>query len=89
MILDYSNQEDVVYDPFFGGGSTAIAAYRTRRSFLGSELSPNYVQIVEQQIATMERGCDLDESGRIKDDYFFNSSDDPDSEDYDSVLLTR
>ena len=34
----------VVYDPFMGSGSTAIACLRTNRKFIGSEISDKYVQ---------------------------------------------
>jgi site-specific DNA-methyltransferase (adenine-specific) len=40
----------VIYDPFMGTGTTAIAALRANRSFIGSEMSTEYVKIFEQSI---------------------------------------
>lgn len=42
MILAYSNQNDVVLDVFAGSASTAVAAHRTNRSFIGCELDKEY-----------------------------------------------
>lgn len=44
MILAYSNPDDTVVDPFSGSGSTAIAALRAGRSFLGCELDEEYFE---------------------------------------------
>jgi tRNA G10 N-methylase Trm11 len=35
----------IVLDPFMGSGTTAIVARRLRRSWLGIELSPEYIEI--------------------------------------------
>lgn len=40
----------VVLDPFMGTGTTAVAALRLNRRFIGVELNPAYVQIAEQRI---------------------------------------
>lgn len=86
MILDYSNAEDLVYDPFLGGGTTAMAAYRTRRKFVGSEIVETHVRNVEQEIAALERGCDTDESGRLKCDQYLKLSDTGELEDWSDVV---
>jgi site-specific DNA-methyltransferase (adenine-specific) len=40
----------VIYDPFMGTGTTAIAALRSNRNFIGSEMSSEYIKICENNI---------------------------------------
>jgi site-specific DNA-methyltransferase (adenine-specific) len=41
----------VVYDPFMGSGTTAVACERLGRKWVGSEINPDYVKIAEKRIA--------------------------------------
>lgn len=41
---------DVVVDPFMGSGSTAIAALKTERIFIGCDISSNYCDIARKRI---------------------------------------
>ena len=50
-IISWSNEGDLIYDPFMGSGTTAIAAIDLERNFIGSEISVEYVQIAEKRIA--------------------------------------
>lgn len=57
QILSWSNEEDIVLDPFSGSGTTAIASILTNRNYIGfeknkkySERSLNYIKIVEEKI---------------------------------------
>jgi DNA modification methylase len=40
----------LVYDPFMGTGSTAEVCLRTKRNFIGSEMSEEYVKIAEKRL---------------------------------------
>jgi DNA modification methylase len=40
----------IIYDPFMGTGSTAEAAIRAGRRFIGSEMSEDYVKIAEERL---------------------------------------
>lgn len=40
----------IIYDPFMGTGSTAEAAIRAGRRFIGSEMSKDYVKIAEERL---------------------------------------
>ena len=47
----YTYIGDTVLDPFMGAGQTAIAAIRTGRHYLGTEIDPEYVALAERRIA--------------------------------------
>lgn len=49
-ILTWSGPQDIVYDPFMGSGTTAVAAIQTGRQWLGSELSSAYCQMARDRI---------------------------------------
>jgi len=50
-ILDnYAKPTDTIFDPFMGSGTTAIACYRTRRHFIGCEISKEYCDIAEKRL---------------------------------------
>jgi len=49
-ILNYTEENDIVYDPFMGSGTTAIAAIRTSRNYLGSELNSSYWELSKERI---------------------------------------
>jgi site-specific DNA-methyltransferase (adenine-specific) len=51
VIRLYSYQGDVVLDPFLGSGTTAVAAVRSRRRYVGCEIEPEYIALAEQRIA--------------------------------------
>jgi DNA modification methylase len=40
----------IVYDPFMGTGSTAEVCLRSKRLYIGSEMSENYVKIAEKRL---------------------------------------
>ena len=46
----YTYREDLVLDPFMGSGSTAIAALRSERHFVGYEIDPHYAKAIEQRV---------------------------------------
>ena len=40
IISKYSNEGDVIYDPFLGSGTTSLAAKITRRNSIGTDINP-------------------------------------------------
>ncbi len=53
-LLAASNPGDVVLDPFFGTGTTGVAAKRLHRHWIGIEREPRYVEIARQRLAEIE-----------------------------------
>lgn len=47
----YTFKGDVVLDPFIGSGSTAIAALKSERKYIGYDIDPEYIKIAEERIA--------------------------------------
>jgi modification methylase len=54
MIELLTYKGDVVLDPFMGAGSTALAAVRTGRRYVGYDLDPAYAKLSEDRIAAEE-----------------------------------
>lgn len=54
LVLDqlktWTNEADLVYDPFMGSGTTAKVATLLKRNWIGSEISEDYVQIANQRL---------------------------------------
>jgi DNA modification methylase len=46
LILNSTEVEDVVYDPFLGSGTTLLACQQTLRKCIGIELEPEYCQVI-------------------------------------------
>lgn len=55
LIQLYTFTGDVVLDPFMGSGSTAIAAIKSDRSYVGYDTDANYVSLAEERIASFRR----------------------------------
>lgn len=47
----YTYREDVVLDPFIGSGTTAVAALRTGRHFLGYDTDEGYARAARERVA--------------------------------------
>lgn len=50
-IISWSNEGDLVYDPFTGSGTTLKMAHLQKRNWIGSEISKEYAEISEKRIA--------------------------------------
>ena len=51
IIEKYSKPTDIIFDPFLGSGTTAVAAYQLGRRWFGCEINPEYCEIARKRIA--------------------------------------
>jgi site-specific DNA-methyltransferase (cytosine-N4-specific) len=58
-ILAGCPKDGIIYDPFMGTGTTAEAAIRAGRRFIGSEMSEDYVKIAEERLDPFLRQLQL------------------------------
>jgi len=49
-IISWSNVNDLIYDPFMGSGTTAKMSILNNRNWIGSEISNEYCNIIEERI---------------------------------------
>ena len=50
IILATTDENDIVYDPYMGSGTTAIAALKTKRNYIGSERWEPYINESNKRI---------------------------------------
>ena len=50
-IRSWSNEGDIILDPFMGSGTTAVAALQLGRKYIGFEISQEYVDVANERIA--------------------------------------
>lgn len=49
-VITWSNEGDIVYDPFMGSGTTGKVCLELNRHFIGSEIDNDYYNIAEKRI---------------------------------------
>ena len=55
LIGKFSDEGDVILDPFMGSGTTAIACLNTNRNFIGFELDKGYFDIANERVDRHKR----------------------------------
>ena len=50
----FTKNGDVVLDPFIGSGTTALAALKLGRHFVGIDINPDFIKLSNQRIAGMQ-----------------------------------
>lgn len=50
-----TNENDVVFDPFCGSGSSGVAALQMNRRFIGSEISKEYCKLSEERFKEVDK----------------------------------
>lgn len=51
LVRNSSKENDLVFDPFIGSGTTAVACIKEKRNFLGSEIDEKYFAIATKRIS--------------------------------------
>jgi DNA modification methylase len=49
LIICFSQENDIVYDPMCGSGTTCIMAYKNKRNFIGSDISEEYINNIAKE----------------------------------------
>lgn len=55
LIRLFTQENQVVLDPFLGSGSSAIAALQNKRKFIGFEIEKSYFEFAKNRIEVMEK----------------------------------
>ncbi|MDQ3386985.1 MAG: site-specific DNA-methyltransferase [Actinomycetota bacterium] len=55
-LLASTGEGDLVFDPFCGSGTTAVAAKELNRFFIGAELDQSFAELTARRVAGVERG---------------------------------
>jgi DNA modification methylase len=50
FINKFSKENDLIYDPFMGMGTTAKSAIKYKRNFIGSEMTKKYVDLANKRL---------------------------------------
>lgn len=51
-ILSWSNEGDTILDPMAGSGTTLKMAKKNNRNYIGIEISPEYIEIINKRLLT-------------------------------------
>lgn len=54
-ILSWSNQGDLVFDPFMGSGTTAKMSFLNNRHYIGFEISDEFLSIAKERIENIKK----------------------------------
>lgn len=55
LIKIYTNENNIVLDPFMGSGTTAVACKQLNRNFIGFEISKEYCDIANKRLQRIEK----------------------------------
>jgi site-specific DNA-methyltransferase (adenine-specific)/modification methylase len=55
IIQNFTIENDIIYDPFMGTGTTAVVAYKMNRKFIGSEISKKYIDIANGRLRDVKK----------------------------------
>lgn len=50
FIINSSNENDIIFDPFMGSGSTCLAAKRLNRQYIGFEINEKWYNVASDRL---------------------------------------
>jgi site-specific DNA-methyltransferase (adenine-specific) len=59
LVLASSNENDIVFDPFLGSGTTSVVAKKLNRRYFGIEQNPQYCGWAEYRLELAEKNKDI------------------------------
>jgi adenine-specific DNA-methyltransferase len=57
LVLAFTNEKEVVFDPFVGSGTTFESCIKNNRFCIGFEIKPEYCEIAKKRIQRTEQGA--------------------------------
>lgn len=70
LVDDFTEPDEVVFDPFCGSGTTGVAALRRGRRFIGIERKPEHADVARERLAAEEKQLDLVDARRGQESLF-------------------
>jgi DNA modification methylase len=65
IIAASSNAGDCIFDPFVGSGTTAVAAKKLLRNYVGIEISADYVKKSQQRLAQLDTRANIEKEHKL------------------------
>ena len=59
IIKRHCRKDGIILDPFMGSGTTAVAAKKLGRNYIGIELNPDYIKIAEARIKAIQQPLNI------------------------------
>jgi len=50
LMLNTTDENDIILDPYMGSGTTALVAKKNNRNYIGIEISPEYIDIINKRL---------------------------------------
>jgi len=54
LIEIHTNKDDLILDPFAGSGTSIQSARELGRKYIGIEINPEYIKLIEKRLAQNE-----------------------------------
>jgi DNA modification methylase len=64
MVSDFSLENDLIYEPFTGSGTTMVAAHQLNRKCYGMELDPKYCQVIIDRMLKLDPTLEVKRNGQ-------------------------
>lgn len=65
-ILSWSNEGDIVFDPMVGSGTTAIAAKKNNRNYIGIDINEEYVDLCNSRLEKVIPYSNIEKNDKCK-----------------------
>ncbi len=63
MIIDFSIEGDLIYEPFCGSGTTMVSSHQLKRKCYGMELDPKYCQVIIDRMRKLDPDLKVKRNG--------------------------